>query len=74
VYIYATLRLADPEDFVEARLNADELPTGVVVGTVEVVGCTRDGDQFQWHLSEPERLPRPLKPRNRPQPVWFRPF
>lgn len=74
VYIYATLRPADRAEFVEARMNADELPRGVVIGTVEIVGCTPSRQGYQWLLRKPERLARPLKPRNRPQPVWFKPF
>lgn len=74
VYVYATRRPGDQAEFAEARLNADELPRGVLVGTVEVFDCTPDGGEYQWHLRKPERLSRPLKPRNQPQPVWFKPF
>jgi hypothetical protein len=75
VYIYATIASAEKTEFAKARLKADELPQGFIVGSVEIVGCTQDGDDgYKWHLRNPERLARPLKPRKRPQPVWFKPF
>lgn len=74
VYVYACLQTAETGAFASARLNADDLPKGVIVGSVEILGCTQNGDVYEWHLGMPERLTRPIKPRNRPQPVWFKPF
>ncbi len=30
--------------------------------------------RFEWILASPRRLPQPLPPVERPQPVWFHPF
>ncbi len=52
----------------------EDLPTGVLVGAVEVVGCTGKPGDYEWHLANPEWLPEPLKPKRQLQPVWFHPF
>ena len=58
--------------------DVDELPKGLIVGTAELVDCTfvddSAGPYYEWHLKNPKRLKRPLKPKNKPQPVWFNPF
>ena len=67
IYLYASL--AKPED------GGDEgLPRGVVVGTVEIVDCVGSDGEYEWFLANPQRLPEPLPPQARPQPVWFYPF
>jgi hypothetical protein len=48
---------------------SDDLPRGVLVGTVELYDC----DGGKWHLRKPERAKRLIKPKNHPQPVWFNP-
>jgi hypothetical protein len=48
----------------------DALPRGVLVGSVELYKC-EGGD---WHLRKPRRANKLVRPRNQPQPVWFRPF
>lgn len=48
----------------------DNLPRGVIVGSVEIYDC-RGGE---WQLRHPRRAAKLLKPRNRPQPLWFYPF
>jgi len=77
VYIYAAL--GKPEGPLNQTLTGigmswDELPKGVLVGTVEITGCEATDDGYEWHLSNPQRLDTPLKPENQPQPVWFNPF
>ena len=74
VYIYASLKPADRKNWDEAGFEVGQLPTGVIVGTVEIVGCEGKAGDYRWKLSRPERLRRMIKPKNRPQPVWFRPF
>ena len=49
------------------------LPAGAVVGTVEIVGCRWNGRDYAYQLARPRRLRKPLKPRNRPQPVFWKP-
>jgi hypothetical protein len=43
------------------------LPRGVLIGTVELYGC----DGGDWHLRNPKRAKKLLKPKKQPQPVWF---
>ncbi|MEI8372183.1 MAG: SNF2-related protein [Planctomycetota bacterium] len=66
IYVYASRYDGDG--------NGDDLPRGFVVGTVEIVDCIGSGDQFEWILANPQRLPKPLPPVERPNPVWFYPF
>ncbi|MEI8375688.1 MAG: hypothetical protein WCJ35_22935 [Planctomycetota bacterium] len=49
----------------------DDLPRGVLIGTVELWDCT--GDNYEWHGRNPERAKKMLKPTKHPQPVWFNP-
>jgi hypothetical protein len=76
VYIYASRTLADDRWFRKYGLlkKKKELRTGVIVGTVEIVDCTGEKGDYEWKLRNPKRLQRPIKPTNRPQPVWFKPF
>ena len=78
VYIYASKLFDISEDAWENVTTAPkDMPTGVLVGTVVIEKCLEepdDDDLYEWHLVKPERLSRPLKPKNRAQPVWFKPF
>jgi hypothetical protein len=82
IYIYASLGRY-PEDEEEDMLAeygitdvaSNDLPRGVLVGTVELFDCTGEWDEScEWHLRKPERLKKPLKPVHRANPVWFHPF
>src|SRR5688500_9532473 len=75
--IYASLGRYSAEDEAERMpdsgmeaLTRDNLPRGVLVGTVDRSDCD-DGD---WHVRNPERATTLLKPTKHPQPVWFNPF
>jgi hypothetical protein len=74
VYIYASLTPGDPDDFRKMNIQPGELPTGLLVGTVEIVDCIGSPGNYKWILENPERLLHGLKPLNHPQPVWFYPF
>ncbi len=74
VYIYASLKPGPAERFVEAKAKPGELPTGWIVGTVEIADCTGKRGDYHWHLARPVRLKRFLKPLRQPQPSWFYPF
>jgi hypothetical protein len=75
VYIYASKKPRSGKDAEEVKAHPEKYPTGVLVGTVEITGCTKKQEKkYQWHLAKPERLPKNIKPENRPQPVWFHPF
>jgi hypothetical protein len=63
------------------------LSRGVLVGTVDLIGCRRlrpadsaeaclpiDFDGYAWLLVRPERLATPVRPTCRPQPEFFMPF
>jgi len=73
VYIYAS-KTKPEEDFEVMEAHPENYPVGVLVGTVEITECTGKQGKYQWHLSKPERLPKNIKPENRPQPRWFHPF
>lgn len=73
VYIYAS-QTPDLNAYQKSKIEAGSLPTGVIVGTVEIVGCDGSDGDYEWHLARPERLGQPIKPERRPQPVWFIPF
>lgn len=73
VYLYASLTPA-LEAFEEMGAMPRDFPTGLLVGTVEVVDCTGGGKDYRWHLARPARLAQPIAPQTHPQPVWFKPF
>ena len=71
VYLYAGKKVAVgfPKD--EVAL----LPRGVIVGSVEIVGCKANKkDGFIWLLSRPVRYPEPLVPHGVPQPGFWNPM
>lgn len=77
ILIYAGRKRYTPQEEAEmlkeygiADVSSDELPRGVLVGTVELFDC----DGGQWHLRDPLRLEAPLEPTQRPQQRWFKPF
>ncbi len=76
VYLYASLKPGEEKYYVKLRVELGTLPTGLIVGTVEIVDCKYRllyGD-YQWILANPRRLQKPLKPERQPQPVFFKPF
>ncbi|QDS86675.1 hypothetical protein EC9_08480 [Rosistilla ulvae] len=77
IYIYAGLGRYDANDEAEwmddygiTDVACDDLPRGVIVGTVELY----DSDGGQWYLRSPQRAATLRKPENRANPVWFKPF
>jgi hypothetical protein len=76
VYLYASATLGDRYDYQELGVALEDLPRGLLVGTVEVIGCEPDrrNGGYAYLLANPIRLSQPLKPKNKPQPIWFRPF
>ena len=53
-------------------VSCDDLPRGVLIGTVELYDCTGQDRDFSWHVRKPERASRLRKPKNHPQPSWFK--
>ncbi len=74
IYIYASKTPGYSEDFEDLNLQPDDLPAGVLIGTVEVTDCTGRTGDYEWHLANPQRLPELIKPERHPQPSWFKPF
>jgi hypothetical protein len=75
VYIYASrVPVDDAGSWAKVKLEPGDLPTGVLVGTVEIVGCDGEPGDYQWKLARPKRLKKPIKPKRMPQPVFFSPF
>lgn len=74
VYVYASKTPRPIADWDEIDMQPVDLPMGVLVGSVEVVGCPGSPSNYKWALANPRRLAKPRKPKNRPQPVWFYPF
>ena len=79
VYIYAgaTRYPAEEEQEIQSEfgMDLDSLPRGVIVGTVEVYDCQQGAEGgYEWLLRSPSRLPKPLKPKRKPEPSWFFPF
>jgi hypothetical protein len=69
VYVYAARRPGKVEDFKRAGSRPGELPTGMLVGTVEITDCSGGQGAYEWHLASPERLGEPRKPERQPQPA-----
>ena len=93
VYLYSGRKLAETPAALTAarahRLRVEELPLGVLVGTVDihnsstalpgdaVEACVGANDligRFSWRLRNPCRLPEPLPVRFLPYGIWFYPF
>jgi hypothetical protein len=74
VYVYASRKPAPPRFWRRSGYVPGDLPTGVLIGTVEIVGCKFEGGEYSWFLARPKRLAHLRKPKGIPQPVWFRPF
>jgi hypothetical protein len=93
VHIYAALQRIEPAE--EARIaaelgiNVNALPRGVLVGTVEIVGCeplapehsqaacfeiSESTGGFAWLLKNPRRNDVLIKPDRHPQPSFFEPY
>ena len=77
ILIYAGLKRYTDDDerqiadeFDMADVDLDNLPRGVIVGSVELYDC----DGGEWFLRNPQRAVHPVPPTNRPNPVWFYPF
>jgi hypothetical protein len=74
VWIYASFRPAeDTAAWRKAGSIAGSLPTGVIVGSVEIVDCQPTRDGYAYTLRKPERSSRPRKAKNQPLPRFWRP-
>ena len=73
VYVYASKTPA-LDVYKKMKKEPGDFPIGVLVGTVEIVGCREKPDEYEWLLANPKRLKNAIKPDNKGQPVWFKPF
>ena len=76
VYLYASSRPADDADaWRKAKADPGDLPSGEIVGTVEIAGCriSRFEGCYEYLLVRPRRLRSHLHPINQPQPRFWRP-
>jgi hypothetical protein len=74
VLIYASMKPDAEEQFKKLRMRPGERPTGVIVGSVEIVKCTGQPGEYRWHLANPRRFRTRVPPQNQPQPAWFKPL
>ena len=52
----------------------DDLPRGVLIGTVELWECTGVATITNGTSAALQRAEKLVKPTKHPQPVWFNPF
>lgn len=76
VYIYASLKPGHDDYWNKLKLKNGDLPTGVVVGSVEIVDCIfmRSRGCFGYKLKSPRRYKKFRRPIGQPQPLFFFPF
>ena len=74
IYIFASYAPGQAKAFARLGLQPDDLPRGVLLGTVEIVDCKQGQSGFEWHFARPQRLEKGLRPRRTSLPVWFYPF
>ncbi len=93
IYLYSSKKNAREDFALQAvrayQLEIDFLPTGLLVGSVEITGCRKATAQdeqascvpanilsgcYAWELSQPQRFSEPLPVRFLPYGVWFYPF
>jgi hypothetical protein len=76
VWMYAALRPAPwPQEWRKVRKSPGELPTGSILGSVEIVGCKWDerAQNYAYVLKAPKRLARAKNPKGQPTPCFWRP-
>jgi hypothetical protein len=74
VYLYASKRPADsPIEWEKVAAYPGMLPTGAIVGMVEIVDCRWDGCGYICDLRNPSRLEHSLRPKNQPNSGFWCP-
>ncbi len=75
MYLYAGKKPGLDRFWKKAGCEPGSLPTGVIVGTVDVMTCVEDAKfGYAYRLGNPVRFDEPMEPEGHPQPTWFRPF
>ena len=74
VYLYASNTPGPNAEWRKLRMEPGDLPTGKIVGTVEITATRRLKDgSFAYKLEKPLRLRRHLNATNQPQPRFWKP-
>jgi hypothetical protein len=76
VYLYASRKPGAESDWKRLKMQPHDLPTGVIVGSVEIVDCKyfEERGEYGYALKNPRRYTKYLTPKNQPQPLFFFPF
>ena len=76
VYLYASLRAGEISRWRGTGFLPGDLPTGLIVGSVEIVDCVYFKKLKCWgyKLKNPKRYRQKVKPKFQAQPCWFFPF
>lgn len=76
LYLYDARKPVDwPAGWRQVKAEPGDLPTGVILGTVEIVDCRWDKRRecYAYILGALKRLKRKLYPKSRPNPCFWRP-
>ena len=73
VYIYASKTPHTLRSWKEIRMKPGDLPTGVIVGTVEVVGCRKVRGEYEWD-GKADQTQASAQTKEHSQSAWFYPF
>ena len=76
VMIYASMRPGEISRWEKLKLSPGDLPSGVIVGSVEIVDCIyfEEHSCYGYKLKNPIRYVKHFKPMEQAQPCWFFPF
>jgi hypothetical protein len=74
VYVYASKKISLRVVPTQYDFRTTDLPTGYIVGTIEIHECVQTDSGYAWLLRSPMRFSQLLRPTKRPQPIWFYPF
>ena len=76
VFLYASLRPGEDSRWKGTGFKPGELPTGLIVGSVEIVDCVyfKKDKIYGYKLAKPKSYKKHIKPKQQPQPCWFFPF
>lgn len=76
VYLYASKTVSDaPGAWRRLAVAPGELRSGLILGSVQIVGCTWDtrAGKYAYKLHAPRRFRTPLEPTNHPGQWFWRP-
>ncbi|QVL30246.1 ASCH domain-containing protein [Telmatocola sphagniphila] len=66
--------MMDMADYGIRDILVDDLPRGVLIGSVDLYDSKRTRQGGEWYLRKPIRFEKLKEPVNAPQPAWFYPF